>query len=133
MRLYLIIKLVSKMTNYRNSGNDQESSNHRLLRLLKRSSLALGAVFIAGGAIGAWWAKNYIDQDLAPLVEKNLQDLLGRPVKIGQVESFTLSGLRFASLAIPATATEADRVTAKGLDVQFSPLEVLFTRTLKFY
>ncbi|MEA5505707.1 translocation/assembly module TamB domain-containing protein [Halotia wernerae UHCC 0503] len=119
------------MTNSPNSGNDQKSSNRRLLLLfLGRTSLALGAILLAAIAIGAWWARNYVYKDLAPLVEKNLQDLLGRPVKVGQVESFSLSGLRFGYLAIPATPTDADRVIAKALDVQFSPLQVLFTRKL---
>ncbi|WP_414563775.1 MULTISPECIES: translocation/assembly module TamB domain-containing protein [unclassified Anabaena] len=119
------------MTNSPNPGNDQESSNRRLLLLLLgRTSLALGVVLLIGIAISAWWARNYVYKDLAPLVEKNLEDLLSRPVKVGQVESFSLSGLRFSSLAIPATPTDADQVTAKALDVQFSPLQVLFTRKL---
>jgi translocation and assembly module TamB len=119
------------MTNSPNSGKDQESSKRRLLPpFLGRTSLALGAVLLTGIAIGAWWARNYIYQDLAPLVEKNLQDLLGRPVKVGQVASFSLSGIRFGSLSIPATSTDPDRVTAKALDVQFSPLQIFFTRKL---
>ncbi|WGV23267.1 translocation/assembly module TamB domain-containing protein [Halotia branconii] len=119
------------MTNSPNPENDQESSNRRLLLLLLgRTSLALGVVLLIGIAIGAWWARNYVYKDLAPLVEKNLEDLLSRPVKVGQVESFSLSGLRFSSLAIPATPTDADQVTAKALDVKFSPLQVLFNRKL---
>lgn len=109
----------------------RSSNNRRLsLQLLRRASLVVGFVALAGIAVGAWWARNYVYNDLAPLVETNLEQLLGRSLKLGQVERFTPSSLRFSSLAIPATATDSDRVTAQAVDVRFSPLQVLFTRTL---
>ncbi|MBW4689944.1 MAG: translocation/assembly module TamB domain-containing protein [Komarekiella atlantica HA4396-MV6] len=113
------------------SENDQQPSNHRLkLLLLGRISLVAGVVLLTGIAVATWWARNYIYKDLAPLVEQNLEQLLGRPIKVGQVERFSLSSLRFGSLSIPATPTDPDRVTVKAVDVQFSPLQLLFTRTL---
>ncbi len=119
------------MTRSPNSGNDQQPSNHRLwLLILGRISLVLGVVLLSGIAVGAWWARNYIYEELAPLVEQNLEQLLGRPIKVGRVERFSLSNLRFGSLSIPATPKDPDRVTAKAIDVQFSPLQLLFTRTL---
>ncbi|ODH01505.1 hypothetical protein A4S05_28605 [Nostoc sp. KVJ20] len=119
------------MTPSPNSGNNQEPSNRRVwLLLLGRTSLAVGGVLLVGIAVGAWWARSYVYKDLAPLVEQNLQELLGRPVKVGNVERFSLSSLRFSSLSIPATPTDSDQVVVKGLEVQFSPLQVLFTRKL---
>lgn len=119
------------MTRSPNSGNDQEPTNRRLyLLLLGRTSLVLGAILLVGIVSGAWWARNYIYKDLVPLVETNLEQLLGRPIKLGKVESFSLSSLKFSSLSIPATSTDSDTVTAKAVDVQFSPLQILFTRTL---
>ncbi|HEY9803537.1 MAG TPA: translocation/assembly module TamB domain-containing protein [Leptolyngbyaceae cyanobacterium] len=106
-------------------------NNRRLsLQLLRRASLVVGFVALAGIVGGAWWVRNYVYNDLAPLVETNLEQLLGRSIKLGQVERFTLSSLRFSSLSIPATATDPDRVTAQAIDVQFSPLQVILTRTL---
>jgi translocation and assembly module TamB len=119
------------MTRSPNSKNNQEPSNPRLwLLLLGRTSLALGVVLLIGIAVGAWWARSYVYKDLAPLVQQNLEQLLGRPVKVGKVERFSLSSLRFSSLSIPATPTDADEVIAKALEVQFSPLELLLTRKL---
>jgi translocation and assembly module TamB len=107
-------------------------SNRRLwLLLLRRGSFALGVVLLAGVATGSWWAWNFINKDLVPLVQTNLQQLLGRPVELGKVEGVTFTGLRFNSLLVPATATDPDKVVAKAVDVQYSVLEVLFTRTLK--
>ncbi|MEH2364186.1 translocation/assembly module TamB domain-containing protein [Nostoc sp.] len=119
------------MTPSPNSENNQKPSNRRLwLLLLGRTSLALGGVLLVGIAVGAWWARSYVYKDLAPLVQQNLQQLLGRPVKVGKVERFSLTSLRFSSLSIPATPTDQDQVVAKALEVQFSPLQVLFTRKL---
>ena len=119
------------MTPSPNSENNQKPSNRRpWLLLLGRTSLALGGVLLVGIGVGAWWAKNYVYNDLAPLVQQNLQQLLGRPVKVGKVERFSLSSLRFSSLSIPATPSDQDQVVAKALDVQFSPLELLFNRKL---
>ncbi|GAB1543160.1 hypothetical protein NUACC21_58340 [Scytonema sp. NUACC21] len=122
------------MTRSPNSGNEQEPSNPRnprlWLLLLGRSSLVLGVILLIGLAAGAWWVRNFVYQDLVPLVERNLEQLLGRPIKIGKVERFSLTSLRFASLSIPATPTDPDRVAAKAVEVQFSPLRLLFTRTL---
>ncbi|MEH1841508.1 MAG: translocation/assembly module TamB domain-containing protein [Nostoc sp.] len=113
------------------SENNQKPFNRRLwLLILGRSSLALGVVLLVGIAVGAWWARNYIYKDLAPLVQQNLEQLLGRPVKVGKVDRFSLTSLRFSSLSIPATSTDPDQVVAKALDVQFSPLQLLLTRKL---
>ena len=119
------------MTRSPNSENNQKPSNRRLwLLLLGRTSLALGGVLLIGIIVGAWWARNYVYKDLAPLVQQNLEQLLGRPVKVGNVERFSLSSLRFSSLSIPATASDRDQVVAKALEVQFSPLQLLLSRKL---
>jgi translocation and assembly module TamB len=117
------------------SGNEQEPNrppNPRLrLFLLKRISLILCVILLVAIASGALWLRNFVYQDLAPLVERNLKQLLGRPIRIGKVERFSLTSLRFSSLSIPATSTDPDQLVAKAVDVQFSPLELLFTRTLE--
>ena len=119
------------MTHSPKSENKQKPFNRRLwLLLLGRTSLAFGVVLLVGIAVGAWWARSYIYKDLAPLIQQNLEQLLGRPVKVGKVERFSLSSLRFSSLSIPATSTDPDQVVAKALDVQFSPLQLLLTRKL---
>ncbi|MHC5597531.1 MAG: translocation/assembly module TamB domain-containing protein [Nostoc sp.] len=119
------------MTRSPNSENNPKPSNPRLwLLLLGRIGLAVGVVLLVAIAVGAWWARSYIYKDLAPLVQQNLQQLLGRSVKLGNVERFSLTSLRFSSLSIPATPTDPDRVVVKALEVQFSPLQVIFTRKL---
>ncbi|MEC4814620.1 MAG: translocation/assembly module TamB domain-containing protein [Scytonema sp. PMC 1069.18] len=120
------------MTRPPNSENEQEPSNRRRLWLilLRRTSLVLGIILLAGIAGGAWWLRKFIYTDLAPLVERNLEQSLGRPVDLGQVTSFSLNSLTFDSLSIPATPTDSDRVKVEDVQVEFSPLQVLLTRSL---
>ncbi|OKH33549.1 hypothetical protein NIES2101_39840 [Calothrix sp. HK-06] len=112
-------------------GRESEPFNRRLwLLLLRRGSIAFIVVLLASITGGTWWLRNFILKDLVPLVQTNLAQLLGRPIEVGKVDSVTLNSIRFSSLNVPATATDSDRVTAKAIDVQFNPLQVLFTRTL---
>lgn len=108
------------------------NSNRRLwLLLLSRTSIALGVVLIAGIVGGVLWANIYIRERLAPLIESNLLELLGRPVNLGAVQSFSPSSLRFGPTSVPATTTDPDELVAQAVDVGFDPWQLLFNRTLK--
>lgn len=106
-------------------------NRHFWLLLLSRTSLVLGAILLVGIIGGSWWVWVFIQQRLAPLVERNLQQLLGRAVELGEVESFSLNSLRFGGVSIPATPTDSDRLAAKAVSVGFDPLELLLNRTLE--
>jgi translocation and assembly module TamB len=97
---------------------------------LSRAGLGFGVIVLIGVLAGAWWAWVFINRELAPLVEKNVSDLFQRPVNLGKVERFTLNSLRFGASSVPATATDSDRATAQAVDVNFNPLQLLFSRTL---
>jgi len=115
-----------------NSEQNPEPFNHRLwLLLTNRITLTVVVLLLAGLAGGAWWAWVWIHQQLAPLVEDNLQQLLGRPVELGEVDGVSFTGLRFGESAIPATSTDPDRVTVEGVNVRFSPWQLLLNRTLQ--
>ncbi|HEY9807425.1 MAG TPA: DUF748 domain-containing protein, partial [Candidatus Obscuribacterales bacterium] len=120
------------MTQNSPSGNEPTPPNRRLwLLLLRRSSATVGVFLLAGLAGGAWWAWNFVHHDLAPLIEKNLSQTLSRPVELGEVERFDLNSIRFGPSAVPATPTDRDRVAVAAVEVEFNPLQLLFTRTLK--
>lgn len=98
---------------------------------LSRTGMAFGVIVLVGIAAGAWWAWMFVQEDLAPLVEKNLSETLKRPVQLGRVESFSFNGLRFGASEIPATPTDPDRASVQAIDVNFNPLQVILTRTLQ--
>ena len=121
------------MTNSSNPNNQPEPrpKPRLLLLLLSRTGIALGLILLALVAGGTWWLWTLIRQELGPLVQKNLSQTLQRPVQLGQVERFSLTGLRFGQTSVPATPTDPDHASVKAIDVAFNPLQVLFTRTLK--
>ena len=118
------------MTNLPSPDHDSGSASNRRLRLLRRLGLPIGLAALAGVAGGVWYGWVFVNKKLAPLVESNLSESLKRPVKLGKVERFSLTSLRFGASSVPATATDPDRLTIEALDVKFNPLKLLFTRDL---
>lgn len=121
------------MTNSQNPDNQPEpnSKQRSSLLWLSRAGLGLGVPLLVGLMGGSWWLWMFVQKDLAPLVQKNLTQTLKRPVQLGRVERFSLTGLRFGQASIPATPTDPDRASVKAVEVGFDPLLLLFTRTLK--
>ncbi len=121
------------MTNSPNPNNQPKVTASQRLRslLFSRTAIALGIPLLLGLAAAAWWTRNFVYQQLAPLVEKNLAQTLNRPVQLGQVERFSPTGLRFGASSVPATTTDPDRISMDAVNVAFDPLRLLFTRTLK--
>ncbi|MEO1374587.1 MAG: DUF748 domain-containing protein, partial [Cyanobacteria bacterium J06635_10] len=121
------------MTNSSSNEKISESTDRKRLWLvlLSRASRACGGLLLVGIVSGIWVLQNFIRKDLAPIVEKNLTSIIDRPLSLGEVESFSLSGLRFGASAIRATATDPDRVKADAIEVGFDPLQLLLNRRLK--
>ncbi|GAB4375524.1 MAG: translocation/assembly module TamB domain-containing protein [Elainellaceae cyanobacterium] len=92
--------------------------------------MAVGFIILAAMAGGAWWAWRWIHEELVPLVETNLDELLGRPVELGAVERVGFDSIEFGASAVPATPTDPDRVLTEGVIVEFSLLQLL-NRTLQ--
>ncbi|MBD2295239.1 translocation/assembly module TamB domain-containing protein [Anabaena sphaerica FACHB-251] len=101
------------------------------LMILSRGSMALGALLLLLIIAGIWRLRDFIQTELAPLAQKNLTNTLNRPVELGQVTEFSLTGVRFAASAIPATATDPDRATIEAVDVGFDPWQLVVNRQLK--
>ncbi|MDP8934169.1 MAG: translocation/assembly module TamB, partial [Cyanobacteriota bacterium] len=116
------------MTNSDKDTNQLAPRPHRRWwRLLLLSGTGLGIIALVGAAVAQAWVR----ANLAPLVETEVSQLLKRPVQLGRLEGFSLTSLRFGRSALPATPTDPDYVSAEAVKVQFSVLQLLFTRTLK--
>lgn len=122
------------------SNNQSESNFYRRLWLLlsSRTSIVFGTILLVALTGGVLYARNLINQRLVPLAERNLKQLLGRPVEIGEVAGFSLNSLRFDSASIPATpedrdypsGTLRDRITAEAVKVEFNLWRLLINQTL---
>jgi translocation and assembly module TamB len=117
-----------------NPSSESQSSSRRkslFLLVLKRGSIAIGGFIVVGLVYGTWRLQNFIQKELAPLAQQNLTTTLNRPVELGRVTGFSLTGVRFGASAIPATPTDPDRATIAAVEVGFDPLKLLFNRNLK--
>ncbi len=99
-------------------------------RSLTYIGIPVGAALVVGAIGGVLLLRNYVYEELAPQVSTALTKLIQRPVKVGAVEAFSLTGVRFGASEVPATPTDRDRATAKAVDVRFNLLSALWTRTI---
>lgn len=128
-----ISRTTSEMTRSPDSHRrSQPRASRRLwLLLISRTSMAVGLILLAGIVGASVWVWIYIHKNLAPLVQKNLQQLLGRPVQVGKVQDVSFNSLRFGASSVPPTATDPDNLRVKAVQVQFDLWELLRHRTLK--
>jgi translocation and assembly module TamB len=101
------------------------------LLVLSRGSIALGGLLLLGVIIGIWRLWTFVQTELTPLAQQSLTTTLNRPVKLGKVTQFSLTGVQFGASAIPATPTDPDRATIESVEVGFNPLQLIFNRHLK--
>jgi translocation and assembly module TamB len=101
------------------------------LLVLKRGSIALGGLLLLGVIIGVWRLWTFVETELTPLAQQSLTTTLNRPLKLGKVTKFSLTGVQFGASAIPATPTDPDRATVESVEVGFDLLQLIFKRHLK--
>ncbi|MEH2160850.1 MAG: translocation/assembly module TamB domain-containing protein [Nostoc sp.] len=101
------------------------------LLVLKRGSIALGGLLLLGVIVGIWRLWTFVQTELTPLAQQSLTTTLNRPVKLGKVTQFSLTGVQFGASAIPATPIDPDRATVETVEVGFDLLQLIFNRHLK--
>ncbi|MGC9503816.1 translocation/assembly module TamB domain-containing protein [Baaleninema sp.] len=108
-------------------------SSSRLRRFWQRATrpksiaIAGGSVVVLGGA-GYAGLQVWVRTQLPPLLETQLTNLLNRPVEVGEVEGFSLSGIRLDGLRIPETDDNANFVTVEDIRVRYNFLLLLSRR-----
>ncbi len=103
----------------------------RSRRRLQRIALPLGIGVLAGLGGVAWWGVKFVNEDLSPLVSQTLTKTLNRPVQVGKVEGFSLTGIRFGPSSLPATATDPTAAKVAAVQVGFNPLQSLLERKVR--
>jgi translocation and assembly module TamB len=113
------------------------SSQRSRFNRFSKVVLSIGMVPLVGG-LGVWYALDFIQRQLAPMVAQDLSQSLNRPVNIGAVQRYSLTELEFGPSAIPpctpnrqgCTRTDADTATLAAIRVSFNLWDVVWTRTL---
>ncbi|WP_299493295.1 translocation/assembly module TamB domain-containing protein [Acaryochloris sp. IP29b_bin.137] len=122
------------------SGGDRSPRPFRRLWLILFSRPVIGtALVLVAILIGVGWRLlGFINKELAPQIAKELSKSLNRPVLLGDVQSYSLTGLQFGPSSVPAhsyerngrTIEDKDAGSVQAVNVQFDVWKTLWTRTL---
>ncbi|NJN71862.1 MAG: DUF748 domain-containing protein [Limnothrix sp. RL_2_0] len=104
-----------------------ETTPKRKFRLL--AGIAIGAVVVIGGGLG--YARYFVYQKLSPQVETQLTDLINRPINLGEVNAFSLSGIRLGYSELPATPEHPNRAVIESVIVNYNLWSLLTKQELK--
>ncbi|MFM1842226.1 MAG: hypothetical protein RLZZ490_962 [Cyanobacteriota bacterium] len=92
-----------------------------------------GISCVGGAAIAVgvgYYAHGWVYNDVAPLVERGVQDFLNRPVTLGKLKSVSLTHLEFGGTTIASTQHDPNWVKLQGLRISYNPLQYLWDRRL---
>ncbi len=110
------------------SHNSQRRSRRRVW--LGNAAKIVGASLLGLGIAGYFGLDYWIRRKLPPLLDEQLTEFINRPVKVGEVKYWSLTGVRLENSSIPATKNDPNYVKAKAVDIGFNPIPLLFTQTL---
>ena len=95
------------------------------------SAFAIFGVSLLGLGVAGYFGLDYfIRRKLPTLLNKQVSEFINREVKIGEIKSWSLTGVRLENASIPAFGDDPNYVKAKAIDIGFNPLGLLLTRTL---
>jgi autotransporter translocation and assembly factor TamB len=90
----------------------------------------IGLSTVVLGGLGYWGTQVLVKQKLPPFLEQQISNIINRPIDLGEVTSFSLTGIEFDSATIPPTKTDPDRVAIDEVKVDFNILPLILQRTL---
>lgn len=111
--------------------DSQQADANQTLGRGRKVWLTITLTLLVGTLGGLTYAWYYIQNKLAPQIEASLSKAFNRPIKLGQIQDFTFTGLRLGATEIPPTPTDPDRVSVRAIQVNFNPLLLLTDRILK--
>lgn len=104
---------------------------HRLWKILGGMGLGLGVIVASGGVVLYVWGARIATNLLLPRVTEAINDSIQRPIELGDVEGFSLWGVRLGKTVIPPTDTDESSVTVDGIEINIGLRSLIFQRTLK--
>jgi hypothetical protein len=112
-------------------SDSQSPQSQPQKRVWLRNALKIAGVSLLGlGVVGYFGLDYWIRRKLPPLLDEQLTEFINRPVKVGEVKYWTLTGIRLENSSIPATQNDPNYVKAKAVDIGINPIPLLFTQTL---
>ncbi|MGF1677249.1 MAG: DUF748 domain-containing protein, partial [Rivularia sp. (in: cyanobacteria)] len=112
-------------------SDSQTAQNQPRKRVWLRNTILITGVSLLGlGVVGYLSLDDWIRRKLPPLLDEQLSEFINREVKVGEVRSWSLTGVRLENSSIPATENDPNYVKTKAVDIGFNPIGLLFTQTL---
>lgn len=99
--------------------------SHRLVTIVAVTGLALGGIGTLGFVGVNYWVRNY----LPGLLAAELSKTLNRPVQVGKVEGFSLSGIQIGETTLPSQLGAPESLAIGSIEVEYS-LPGLLRRSL---
>ncbi len=94
------------------------------------TSLAIAGVALTGAGVAGYGGVNYwVRNHLPGLLAQELSQVLNRPVQVGKVEGFSLSGIRLGETTLPAQLGVPESLAIGSIEVGYS-LPGLLRRSL---
>ncbi len=90
--------------------------------------MVTGLLILSGAAY--FYGRNFVDNQLSPLISKELGKILDRPVHLGQLKAISLNHLEFATSQILPTKNDPDQITIAKVIVKFNPWQAITQRLI---
>ncbi|MGF1675330.1 MAG: DUF748 domain-containing protein, partial [Rivularia sp. (in: cyanobacteria)] len=112
-------------------SDSQTVQDHPIKRVWLRNTILITGVSLLGlGVVGYFSLDDWIRRKLPLLLDEQLSEFINREVKVGEVRSWSITGVRLENSSIRATENDPNYVRTKAVDIGFNPIGLLFTQTL---
>jgi translocation and assembly module TamB len=96
-----------------------------------KAGIGVGGVLLLGAVATAVWGRAVVNYYVIPRLEHALEETLERPVHVGELEHFTLTGFRIGPSHFPPTAAVQTEARARAIDVSISWPDLIFQQTIR--
>ncbi|PSN19417.1 hypothetical protein C7271_07420 [filamentous cyanobacterium CCP5] len=110
---------------------DSDAAPSRRRSWLIKVGAGVAGVVVVGAVAGALVAKPLINRRIMPLVEEQVEDRIGRPIALGNVEGLSLGGIVIGPTELPPTADDASFATVETMEIGVDWVALALDRTLK--
>lgn len=97
----------------------QRPANSTFAKNLGRVGVGLAIAFTATSLGIFWYGRYFLNEQLSPLLQSELNKSLKRPLQLGKVERVGFSSIRFGRAIVPPTDNESNFLVVEAIEVKF--------------
>jgi translocation and assembly module TamB len=96
-----------------------------------KSLIAIGGTVVVVGGVAGWVGWRELQKRLPGMISEELSGALGRPIKLGELQRFGFTGLRFGETILPPTAEDFTWARVQATDIALNPWDLILRRTFR--